>query len=496
MSVQTIPSAKQSTNTTPPTPVGLAIQGGVIPAGAFAAGVLKGLVEAGAFEKYDIRAFSGTSAGAVVAAVCWGHRLMKSTDEIPKDLEKQWTYLTWPRHLALLPVWTPAWGAAWRELDGVLMKSPLWRLFVEHVRTPFFRWVMTKWIEEVLPIDDLTTDYEYKKCSPEPNGKDLPGLAFGAADVLRGEIKIFREKDLSLSSLMASGSLEEMGGSTTIVTPPHAGTYLDGAWADNPPINELLDYRIDEIWLIQCFPKATPQLPRTPAERQERKNELWQNSLVEHEREFIELINEWHEELNAAIRVRISELQAQGRLPPNSPDPDALKKYLRNLCEKDGALPRDLHRLFDEFNDFEPREYRKVELKKIEVSVPRELGSAIVNAPWFVRNMMNLGETQARDFAARNFGDKPPRPGAPVPAAWATIPSPINDVLFGVTPVRPAADALELMCDFCPRKAASTAGELFLGALPKSMQRWLVEVDGKICNVCPKTLISKSELVA
>lgn len=47
--------------------VALAIQGGGFPAGAFAAGVVKGLVDKGAFDKYDICAFSGTSAGALAS---------------------------------------------------------------------------------------------------------------------------------------------------------------------------------------------------------------------------------------------------------------------------------------------------------------------------------------------------------------------------------------------------------------------------------------------
>src|SRR5512147_1715017 len=84
------------------TRVGLAIQGGVVPAGAFAAGVLNGLVDKEAFEKYHICAFSGTSAGAVIATLCWGHMLKgtidKEKDGLRDDLIRQWTYLQWPRH--------------------------------------------------------------------------------------------------------------------------------------------------------------------------------------------------------------------------------------------------------------------------------------------------------------------------------------------------------------------------------------------------------------
>ena len=50
--------------------IGLALQGGSFLAGAIATGVVAGLLEKRAFENHDITAFSGTSAGALAAAVC------------------------------------------------------------------------------------------------------------------------------------------------------------------------------------------------------------------------------------------------------------------------------------------------------------------------------------------------------------------------------------------------------------------------------------------
>ena len=369
------------------------------------------------------------------------------------------------------------------------MEFPPWRFFAKHVRTPFIRWIMTKWIEDLISIDELNQKFGASK--PQGSRAGRPGLVLGSADVLRGEIKTFREDELSLAAVLASGSLDEMGGTTTIVTPPHAGTYLDGAWADNPPINELLDYRLDEIWIIQCFPKAIPTLPQTPAERRERKDELWQNSLVEHEREFVDFVNRWHGTINDAILAEISRLQQAGQLPGTTPTDTNLVAYLRAMHAQDGKLSEDLDRLFDESNDFAPKRYEQVDIKKIEIMMPRELGSAIVNAPWFIRNVMRLGYQQALDFANRGFGSQPVKPAGLQPARWATIPSPANDLLYGVKPVRPVVEALELVCDFCPRKTASTAGELFLDLLPKPVGGTLRAVDQAICAMCPKTVMTK-----
>ena len=354
---------------------------------------------------------------------------------------------------------------------------------------------MTKWIQDRIQIDDLNKQFKSRYSSSTAKTNRL-GLVLGSADVLRGKIKTFREDDLSLAAVLACGSLDEMGGVTTIVSPPHDGTYLDGAWADNPPLNELLDYGLDEIWLIQCFPKAISEVPRTPAERRERKDELWQNSLVEHELEFVRFVDHWHKAINDAIMAEIDNLKKSGKLPA---DAEQLVEFLQRLHARDGKLPKYLDRLFDELNNFAPKKYKQVNVKRIEIMIPRELGSAIVNAPWFIRNLMRLGYEQALRFADNGFDDKPMPQLRP--AGWATIASPANDLLYGVKPPSPPTpkpfmkgpigDALELACDFCPRKAVSTAGELFLDVLPKTVQGALKKMDTTICDFCPKTQMAR-----
>jgi hypothetical protein len=64
-------------------------------------------------------------------------------------------------------------------------------------------------------------------------------------------------------------------------------------------------------------------------------------------------------------------------------------------------------------------------------------------------------------------------------------------MLFAVKSARPVAEALELVCDFCPRKAAATAGEMVLDAVPAAVTTPLVAADRMICAACPKTLMAK-----
>ena len=249
--------------------VGLAFQGGGFPAGAIGAGVVNYLVEKGAFHKYDINVFSGTSAGALVASVCWGHKLRGTIKEAPKTLEKQWLNFAW----GLVPDARVAQMA--QLLDAVARLNPVYEFYSENVIVPLMRQLMKEWILTYIPIDELIVLRD--------KAEYVPGLALGAADVLRGEVKVFTEKDFSLEAILASGSLDEVNGITIIQNGPNKGDYCDGAWGTNPPLTPLIDYSIDELWLVEFFPKERKNLPQTPAERKERKDELWQNSLVDHE---------------------------------------------------------------------------------------------------------------------------------------------------------------------------------------------------------------------
>jgi hypothetical protein len=125
----------------------------------------------------------------------------------------------------------------------------------------------------------------------EANRQPLPSLAMGAANIFTGKAKVFTEKDVcadGLGAIIASGSLDELNGWTLIGEGRNKGTYLDGAWGEDPPLSELVErrpeeIRPEEIWLVEYFPKYRGGIPSTPIERAARRDELWQNSLVEHE---------------------------------------------------------------------------------------------------------------------------------------------------------------------------------------------------------------------
>ncbi len=313
--------------------VGLAFQGGGFPAGAVSAGVVHYLVDKGAFQQYDIDVFSGTSAGALVASVCWGHKLKGTIEEAPKILEKQWLHFA----NGLVPDASVAQMA--QLFDAVARMNPIYEFYAEKVIVPFLRQLLMEWILTYIPVDEFI--------ALRDEAEHVPGLALGAADVLRGEVKVFTEKDFCLEAILASGSLDEVNGLTIIEAGPDQGVYCDGAWGTNPPLTPLIDYGIDELWFVEFFPKQRKNIPQTPAERKDRKDELWQNSLVEHELYYIDKVNEW---------------LASGR-----------------LNNADGK-------------------YRPIRLKKMPMLLDLPPGSAFVNSPSFIQEMMSYGYKHAEIF--------------------------------------------------------------------------------------------------
>lgn len=319
--------------------IGIAFQGGGFPAGAIGAGVVKYLVESGAFNKYDIDVFSGTSAGALVASVCWGHKLKGTIEEAPEILEKQWLHFAW----GLVPNAKVAQMS--QLIDAVSRVNPIYQYYSENMVVPLLRQLMKDWVQTYIPVDELT--------ALRDNAKHVPGLALGAANVLKGEVKVFREMDFCLEAILASGSLDEVNGITIIEEGPNRGVYCDGAWGTNPPIRPMLDYGIDQLWFVEVFPKKRKEIPRTPGERKDRKDELWQNSLVQHELYHINKVNEWLK-----------------------PDPDTGTPRLNN---EDGK-------------------YRPIKVKKMPMKLDLPAGAAFVNSPSFIQRMMAYGYEHAAVF--------------------------------------------------------------------------------------------------
>jgi hypothetical protein len=129
--------------------IGLAFQGGSFLAGAIATGVVAGLVEKRAFDKYDISAFSGTSAGALAAAVCWRNALegvgktsmQERMEKAHRELQEQWLH----NANGMVPNQTA--GDFMKMLDHLWSSNPLYFWWKDKVSVKWLHGEFEKWVD-------------------------------------------------------------------------------------------------------------------------------------------------------------------------------------------------------------------------------------------------------------------------------------------------------------------------------------------------------------
>lgn len=429
--------------------VGLAFQGGSFLAGAIATGVVEGLLARRAFDTYDIKAFSGTSAGALVAAVCWRHCLQQRDVESRHEqmrkahetLRDQWL------HNANGVVPNPAAGDWMKVLDHFWSLNPAYFQWKDHVSVPWLHSQFESWVDAyVQPETSIRLLYDRYLGSAEgdrsidlsaalthfDNDTHRPRLIVGATRVLDSEVLQIGDRDFFVELLrlldqpdvdreaavraaadylrqgiMASGSLDFLNGMTTIEGGRYAGTYLDGAWAENPPLKGLLDAGVDQIWMVEVFPKTCAEIPRTFAEREDRREELWQNAVVEQQAAFIQKVNLWLEcgrligdqtqlaELRERLRERLEESTTETgqRLLAAFRASDG---QWRDFIDDDGRV-KDVEALLDRLL----KPYRSVSWSRVKLPPemqPLTAGARLVNDRQFLLDKMGVGKRMIEDF--------------------------------------------------------------------------------------------------
>ncbi len=115
-----------------------------------------------------------------------------------------------------------------------------------------------------------------------------PLLQIGAVEVLSGHFEIFTGEELSAECLLASAAIPELFRAVTV---PGRGVFWDGLFSQNPPIHDLLEHQIDEIWIIQINSSSCAKVPSETHEILDRRNALSGNLSMEQELGFIETLN-------------------------------------------------------------------------------------------------------------------------------------------------------------------------------------------------------------
>jgi NTE family protein len=276
--------------------VAIACQGGGSQC-AFVAGALKTLFGRGVQDRFRIVGLSGTSGGALTAALAWMGLLLRARgDRTPiedriidcwKDLSAQT-----PREVLLDGVCTQFVRLAEHGLLPTVASSPSslqFRLWAQATSQMIGR-------PEFTDLRALVTKHIDFAAFPTLLDAESPTLLLGAGDILEGSFKIFSSAlgEISVDSVLASAAIPNLFPAVQI----DGRAYWDGIFASNPPVISFLRGPLmgkgkvpDEIWIIQVNRTHRREVPEAPSEISDRRNDLAGNLSLQHELQVIDMVN-------------------------------------------------------------------------------------------------------------------------------------------------------------------------------------------------------------
>ena len=270
--------------------VAIACQGGGSHA-AFTAGLLSRLLQPELAERYELVALSGTSGGAMCAALAWAGLASGGSEDARRRLAGFWHDLEAkdPVDMAM-----NYWGVWFARLPVTLEMSP-------YLFEPLAELTLRALLEKHLRLEQL----------PAPRARQ-PQLLVGATNIQTGERTVFDGHTLGYDELVASAAVP------MLYRAVKAGNalYWDGLFSTNPPVREFtdLDELPDEIWVVQINPQRRSDEPRNVRDIVDRRNELAGNLSLAQELYFIDRVNRLRSEhgtLQAKyqhITIRVVEL--------------------------------------------------------------------------------------------------------------------------------------------------------------------------------------------
>jgi NTE family protein len=254
--------------------VDLALQGGGAH-GAFAWGVLDRLLE----EPWlRIEAISGTSAGAMNAAVLADGHAAGGVEGARRALERFWSAVSHAAMLSplrrtpldvLLGRWTLDFSPAFVALDLAA------RLVSPYQLNPAGTNPLAEILAEVVDFGRLAR---------------APIRLFVTCTIVRtGQGRIFENAEVTSDVLLASACLPQLFQAVEI----GGEAYWDGGYSGNPTITPLVrDCSSDDTILVQINPVEQPGVPRTAREINNRANEVSFNATLLKELRMIAVLRE------------------------------------------------------------------------------------------------------------------------------------------------------------------------------------------------------------
>ena len=266
-------SSKKTTSKSAARPVNLALQGGGAH-GAFTWGVLDRLLEE---ESIDIEAITGTSAGAMNAAIL-AAGIIEGGREAAKDkLRNFWFKVS--AAASMMPIQA-------NMFEKMFGKNPL-GFSPSFVAFDFFTRVFSPYqfnlfdLNPLRSIVDELVDFEAIRAN-----KDIK-LFVNATNVRTGKVRVFNTQELTLEMVMASACLPFIFKTVEVEGEP----YWDGGYTGNPALYPLF-YKCasSDIIIVQVNPLTIEEAPTHAAEILDRVNEISFNSSLMREVRAIEFV--------------------------------------------------------------------------------------------------------------------------------------------------------------------------------------------------------------
>ncbi|MCB1398983.1 MAG: patatin-like phospholipase family protein [Rhodobacteraceae bacterium] len=252
-----------------PKSINLALQGGGAH-GAFTWGVLDRLLDE---DWLEIAAISGTSAGALNGAALKSGLVRDGRQGARDDLDWLWSQVSEVHDLrltrwigALFPV--PEIVNRWMEaFTPVAMADAFGRIVSPYDSGPFY----------VNPLARIVERFHYDEVCAEAG----PRLFVSATNVRTGKIRVFSGAEISCDAILASACLPNVFRAVEIEDPATGRTeaFWDGGFTGNPALFPLFEADLPrDIVVVNINPLMRDGIPKTPAEIEDRINEISFNS--------------------------------------------------------------------------------------------------------------------------------------------------------------------------------------------------------------------------
>ncbi|MEY4980600.1 MAG: hypothetical protein RLZZ352_2870 [Pseudomonadota bacterium] len=278
-------NTRQNTRPTPlrtpippstPLPLDLALQGGGSH-GAYTWGVLDRLLEE---EWLEFSGISGTSAGAMNAVALAAGLMAGGREGARKSLRTFWQQVGAQSPFAL---WQPDWLAAQPGLDAwqhwMREASSWWGRSVAQTLSPYgFNPLNLNPLRTIL---DNTVDFDrVRRCHKTR-------LFIAATRVRTGELRVFRQNELTADVVLASACLPTLFQAVDIDGEP----YWDGGYAGNPSLLPLIEETpADDLLLVQINPSRRDETPQQAPDILDRINEITFNASLLKELRTVQML--------------------------------------------------------------------------------------------------------------------------------------------------------------------------------------------------------------